>query len=127
MSASSFLIKGWSVTLVSAVFALSAAKDYLAFVFLAYFPAIAFWILDGYYLGQERLFRKLYNHIRTLEDADIDFSMDTSKLGDGRSKVTLAGTWIDGLFSWPSAIFHGVVLVSVVIATFVFTKVNGGN
>ena len=36
---------------------------------------ISFWGLDGYFLRQERLFRKLYNQIRSQEDAD--FSMDT--------------------------------------------------
>ncbi|MBX3047664.1 MAG: hypothetical protein KF885_00660 [Anaerolineales bacterium] len=114
MAASSFLIKGWSVTLVSAMFALSAvaAEEKYHFVFLAYFPSIAFWILDGYYLGQEKLFRKLYDHVRKLDDAQIDFSMDTSRLG------SIQETWFDGLFSWPGLIFHMVVLLSVIVVTF---------
>jgi len=38
---------------------------------------LVFWILDGYFLSQERLFRDLYNHVRKLKEEEIDFSMDT--------------------------------------------------
>ena len=77
MAGNSFLIKGWSVTLVSALFALAAAGTNPLFVFLAYFPAFAFWALDAYFLRQERLFRKLHDHVRGLPDAAIDFSINT--------------------------------------------------
>jgi len=42
--------------------ALAAKDTRFLFVYLAYFSAIAFWGLDGYFLHQERLFRKLYDH-----------------------------------------------------------------
>ena len=49
LSTNSFLLKGWSVVLVSALFALSAADSRAAFVFLAYIPAFVFlgtgWVL----------------------------------------------------------------------------------
>src|SRR3990172_207286 len=78
MSVNSFLLKGWSVVLVSALFALAAGDPEARFVSLAYFPAVAFWILDGYFLWQERLFRTLYDRVRTMPAADVNFSMDTS-------------------------------------------------
>jgi hypothetical protein len=77
-SANSFFLKGWSVLLVSALFALAAANTKVQFVYLAYFPAFAFWILDGYFLRQERIFRALYDRVRKLKDEEIDFSLDTS-------------------------------------------------
>ena len=40
LSHNSFLLKGWSVVLVSAMFALSARDSAALFVYLAYFPAI---------------------------------------------------------------------------------------
>jgi len=57
MSYNSFLIKGWGLTLVTLVFSLqkNAADLYLAFV-----PLLSFWLLDAYFLRQERLFRRLY-------------------------------------------------------------------
>ncbi len=77
LSTNSFLLKGWSVVLISALFALSAADSRPAFVFLAYIPATVFWGLDGFFLWQEQLYRKLYDHVRILKNEDIDFSMNT--------------------------------------------------
>lgn len=109
LSANSFLLKGWSVVLVSALFALSANDANSAFVFLAYIPAIIFWGLDGYFLWQERTFRKLYDRVRIQEEADIDFSMDTSNVsdgGDGWASATLSKTLIP---------FHGVLIAAILI------------
>lgn len=41
--------------------------------------ALVFWILDGYFLSQERLCRDLYNHVRKLKEEEMDFSMDMSE------------------------------------------------
>ena len=68
LSTNSFLIKGWSVVLVSALFALSAGNSNPAFIFLAYIPVLVFWGLDGYFLWEERKFRKLYDRVRTLDE-----------------------------------------------------------
>ena len=38
-------------------------------------PVIAFWLLDAWYLRRERLFRRLFDHVRT-ENGLPDFSMD---------------------------------------------------
>ena len=111
LSTNSFLLKGWSVVLVSALFALAAADSSRYFIYLAYFPAIAFWILDGYFLWQERLFRALYDHVRSLEEADVDYSMDTSPYVDRTT------SWAGVCWSKTLVIFHGVVLLTVVIVT----------
>ena len=68
MASNSFHVKGWSVTLVVALFALAAVDDVNElFVYLAYFPTLMFWALDAYFLREERLFRKLYDHVRILD------------------------------------------------------------
>ena len=117
MANNSFLVRGWSVTLVAALFALSAKDSQVLFVYLAYFPAIAFWILDGYYLNQEWLFRGLYNKVRLMNDDQIDFSMDTSTDSEK--------SWVDALFSYTIFIFHGVIMVSIIIVMLIFLKSNG--
>jgi len=101
MANSSFLLKGWSVVLVSALFALAAKDAEISFIFTAYFPALAFWILDGYFLGQERLFRKLYDQIRLTEEDKIDFSMD-------RSSITKKYEWLKAIFSKTLLFFMGL-------------------
>ena len=87
LSTNSFLLKGWSVILVSALFALSASNSDISFIFLAYIPVAVFWWLDGYFLWEESKFRALYDHVRQLKESEIDFSMDTAGVKDQ------AGTW----------------------------------
>jgi len=113
MSVNSFLLKGWSVVLISALFALAAGDSQALFVYLAYFPAIAFWMLDAYFLRQERLFRKLYDRVRHLPETDVDFAMDTSVV-DG--EVT---AWSAVVFSKTLLLFHGTVFGSIVIVMLV--------
>ncbi len=110
LSTNSFLLKGWSVVLVSALFALAAPDSRAAFVYLAYMPAVVFWGLDGYFLWQERLYRALYDHVRSKPDAEIDFSMDTSSFRSGS-----AGGWPEAVLSRTLLAFHGVLLMAVVV------------
>lgn len=105
----SFLLKGWSVVLVSALFALAAGKANQYFIYLAYMPAIAFWILDGHSLWQERRFRALYDKVRTVNEDNIDFSMDRSEL-DNEPRW-----WPDAMLSKTLLVFHGTVMSSIVV------------
>jgi len=120
LSHNSFLLKGWSVVLVSAMFALAAKDSQLMFVYLAYFPAIAFWCLDGYFLRQEQLFRKLYDRVRVLDKDQIDFSMNTKVVED---KVD---SWLEITMSKTLSAFHGVLLVSIVLVTFISIYLKQG-
>jgi hypothetical protein len=109
LSNNSFLLKGWSVVLVSAMFALAAKDSHLSFIYLAYFPAISFWLLDAYFLWQERLFRKLYDHVREMEEQNINYSMDVSIVKEE------VATWPSVAFSKTIIAFHGVVILTVII------------
>jgi hypothetical protein len=62
LAGNSFLIKGWTLTLVSAVlgFALKDANN-LHLAYFAVLPTFVFWGLDGYYLALEIEMRGLYN------------------------------------------------------------------
>ena len=113
MSVNSFLLKGWSVVLISALFALAAGDSEALFVYIAYFPAIAFWMLDAYFLRQERLFRKLYDRVRHLDETDVDFAMDTSVV-DGE-----VAAWSAFVFFKTLLLFHGTVFGSIVIVMLV--------
>src|SRR5690242_5631115 len=73
MAGNSFLLKGWTVTLVSALLALGAKDADRRFVTVALLPTMIFWTLDGYFLFQERLYRSLYDHVRSLSPERIDY------------------------------------------------------
>lgn len=63
MGNNSFLIKGWTVTLLAAIFALEATANNNKFIFIGLISTAIFWFLDSYYLKQEKLYRELYNNI----------------------------------------------------------------
>jgi hypothetical protein len=80
MSTNSFLLKGWTVTLVAALFAFGAKEADRAFVVIAWVPVLIFAGLDAYFLWRERLFRHLHTKVAARpDDAASDFSMDTSE------------------------------------------------
>jgi hypothetical protein len=58
----SFVIKGWSVTIVTATFAFlnTQNKGPSELALLALAPTAIFWFLDAYYLRQERMYRQLF-------------------------------------------------------------------
>lgn len=63
MNSNSFAIKGWMVTIVSALLALYANSNNEIFMFIAIVPTSIFWLLDAFYLAQERRFRCLYDDV----------------------------------------------------------------
>lgn len=80
MAGNSFMLKGWAVTLVAGIFALSD-KDTSKVTFLLIFvPTLGFWFLDTYYLMEEHLYRILYSTVRQKDNETIDFDMDTSQI-----------------------------------------------
>ena len=54
----SFLLKSWSMTILVAAMVLIARENLQNqyFVLVLLLPVVGFWILDGYFLWQERLF-----------------------------------------------------------------------
>jgi hypothetical protein len=119
MAGNSFLLKGWSVTLTSALFALAAKDANPLFVYLAYFPCATFWALDGYFLRQERLYRMLFAAAAASPSGDPGFSMSTA-LYD-----TTVHSWLGTTFSLTLRLFHGTVFA--VIAAIMFFTLNLGS
>lgn len=116
MASNSFLLKGWCVTLVSALFALAAQDSHTEFIWLAFFPVIMFWILDAYFLRQERLFRKKYDNVSSQTETEIDFSMNTSPF------TNQVDSWIRTAFSWTLFIFYGTIMLAIATVILIVTK-----
>lgn len=80
MNTNSFQIKGWTISLVSALLALYINSSKVAYIFIALIPVIILWILDSYYLQQERRFRALYNDVVNDETDNMKrFTMSIDK------------------------------------------------
>jgi uncharacterized membrane protein len=109
MANTSFIIKGWAITVVSAILGFSLVTSSCLFGLIAIIPNIIFWLLDSYYLWQEKLFRKLYDQIRVQTKNDLCFSMDTSSC----KKITMS--WFRTMFTCTEWIVYISMLIFILV------------
>lgn len=114
----SVLLKGWSMTVIVATMILIARYDVQnpCIVLAVMFPVLGFWILDGYFLWQERLFRQVYDEVRG--QSDTDFKMDVMKHRD-KPKCS----WWSAVFSVTLVVFYAVEFVFI-LATFAILQME---
>ena len=106
MAQNTFYIKGWSITVVGAFLTFYDKNKTPHFV--GYFFVVilgTFWISSGYFLNQERLYRKLYDHVRIIAESNIDFSMDTSLIINKKRDL------LDAMFSFSQFIFFAPLIL----------------
>lgn len=112
MATNAFVLKGWSVTLAAALFALAAKDSNAKLAWVALLPAVAFWSLDAFYLRQERLYRCLYNRVRLEAGTNDPFTLDT----------TCCEAQVPALLQTGLAMsvvgIHGVIVLAVVLVMF---------
>ncbi|MFE9028848.1 hypothetical protein ACFYOA_21740 [Streptomyces iakyrus] len=102
----SFLIKGWCITLSGVLVAVADRSPGRATIPVALALAVGFWLLDGYYLRQERLFRALYEKVvGDRDDPPPPFTMDAERYGGTVS-------WSAVLLSRPMLFCYGVLAVA---------------
>ena len=114
MAGNSFLLKGWAVTLIAGIFALSSNDTDKVYFLVAYIPILVFWGLDSYYLCQERKYRKLYDYVRIKDNAQVDFSMNTSLSDIQDEKVTYLNCVFSVTELWfyfPLALLSAVIII----------------
>lgn len=114
MGSNSFQLKGWAVTLVSIIGALSSRETDRRFFLLTFIPLIAFWGIDSFYLQLERKYKELYKQVRNKKESEIDFDMDTSSI---TTKGTKIGYWRCA-FSNTEFYFYGSILLAVIVLAF---------
>jgi hypothetical protein len=117
MGANSFYLKGWSVALVVGIFTLSAKDSDHRYILLAYFPVFMFWVLDAYFLRQERLFRKLYDAVSQNVISRPNLSMSVKEFEDQVSCVSITA------LSKTLISFHGVIALVVLVVMFQLKRV----
>lgn len=106
----SFLLKGWTVTIVAALFAFIPKDAALRPILAVYALIFIFWMLDSYYLWQERLFRALYDHVRKLKESEIDFDMNVK-----RFSKEINCSWWDIAISKTFLLFYFSLMIFTVI------------
>ncbi len=67
MANNSFLLKGWMITIIVGILALThdtlVTDDVKYLSLILFLPLFAFWYLDAFFLHKEKCFRKLYDWV----------------------------------------------------------------
>lgn len=114
MANNSFMLKGWAVTLITGIFILSDIEADKLFFMVAYLPVVVFWLLDSYYLCQERSFRKLYNSVCEKENNNIDFLINPSKC-NFKEYLKCVTSFTELCFYMPLALVCAIIMIIVLI------------
>lgn len=113
LNANSFIIKGWSISLIAAIFILSQKESKMSFLAFATIPILAFWIMDSIFLSNERKFRYIYNQVRILDEDNITFEMNIGSINIEETK-----RW--NCFKSDTLLyFHGTLFILLVVFSFV--------
>jgi len=114
MANNSFLLKGWMITIIVAVLALTKDTlvtndaNYLSIILML--PLFGFWYLDAYFLHREKCYRKLYNWVianRKTSDEHL-YSLDHK-----RFKNEINSIW-GIMWSGTLRIFYGITALLLV-------------
>ncbi|MCI0144158.1 hypothetical protein KNN17_21655 [Arthrobacter bambusae] len=113
LAGNSFLMKGWALTVSSALLGLAVSQSKPLMALIAAMPALAFWIQDTYFLRQERAFRAMFDDIAAKEISGFEIRPAPYAK---RQRWRLA--WSISL----SGFYGSIIVVSVLVwATFALT------
>jgi len=119
MAQNSFMIKGWTITLVVASLLLKGSRYQGA---VAAIPLLMFWVLDAYFLWQERMYRKLFEWVvnNRLRTRDYLFDMNTCRFKKNVQPIYRI------MFSTTLGLFYGSIAVLTVTYVLVMLRLTRG-
>jgi len=110
MAHNSFLIKGWTITLVVVILLLKENKYY------TFIPILVFWFLDAYFLRLERLYRRLYNWVKDNRLKTEDFLFDLNYKRFEKEEQSMLRI----MFSITLILFYGSIFILTLIYVIFF-------
>ena len=84
MSTNSFIVKGWTIKLIFALFVLAQKDSNTTYAIITYIEVPIFWYLNAFFLFQERRYRSLYEDVRLKDENSIDFSIEAKSCKTGK-------------------------------------------
>jgi len=119
MASNSFLIKGWTITLVVVTLLLKGSR-YQAFI--SFIPLMVFWYLDAYFLRQERMYRKLYEWViaNRLGTDECLFDLNAKKFE--KDVKSILKTMFSKTLGW----FYGMLFLLVLAYSLLLLINKGG-
>lgn len=117
MAKNSFQLKGWAMTLVAFVGTLSAKDSDKRFFLLAFIPIIVFWLLDSFYVQQERRYKALYREVTETSEDKINFNLNTRKVKYTNEEAERI-CFCRCMFSFSEVLFYGALAGTLLLLVF---------
>ena len=111
LSNTSFILKGWAVSLVAGLMALAANGSNSDYVLIAYIPIAVFWFLDAYFLMMERQYRDLFR-----KNTDLSQELQHFTICRKKGNISLYGK---ALFSLTMLLTYIPLIVATLYVMFV--------
>lgn len=124
MANNSFLLKGWTISIIAVVLALAEkALNPIVLSVILIIPIISFWYLDSFFLRTERMYRKMYEWVlekRKNNDNSYQYDLNPKRFEkdvESTKKIMWSKTlrWFYGI---PMLITIGIVVYRIIIAVF---------
>ena len=118
MANNSFLLKGWTITIIVAVLALTkdtlVTNDVTYFSLILLIPLVVFWYLDAFFLHKERCYIKLYDWVieNRLKTEEFQYNLNYRRF-EKKVDSILKIMWSDTLLT-----FYGItalILIGITI------------
>ena len=111
MAKNSFMLKGWTISLIAVVLALTADRLDPLFLFCSIFvPVLCFWYLDAFFLRTEKMYRKMYEWVlkaRKEENLEYQYDLNPNRFKDKVESQCRV------MFSKTLRVFYGVPLLVI--------------
>lgn len=123
MANNSFLLKGWAISIVAVVLALSEDRTNPVFLIIAVLiPLLCFWYLDTFFLHTEKKYRAMYKWVleqRKQDNEEFQYDLNPHRFDKNQD----VGTFCKTFFSITLRIYFGIpVLVCFVVIGCQFLK-----
>ncbi|MBF1034049.1 MAG: hypothetical protein HXL11_01345 [Candidatus Nanosynbacter sp.] len=111
LSSNTFLFKGWSITIIVAVFTAIVTTQNYNLVWLNLGAVLIFWLIDAYYLMLEQAYRKLYNEVTDTDVEKIDYKMSVKQFVG-------FSAWLAAFRRPVLLMFYGAILAVIIYIIF---------
>jgi hypothetical protein len=113
MANNSFLLKGWLISIVAVVLALSEKfPNLLLLGIILIIPLLSFWYLDAFFLRAEKMYREMYKWVlenRRLKNKEFEYDLNPKRF---ENKVD---SLLKIMFSKTLRTFYGIPLLFNVV------------
>lgn len=119
MASNSFLLKGWTISIIAVVLALAEKTLNPALLSaILLIPIISFWYLDSFFLRIERMYRKMYEWVlekRKVNDDAFQYDLNPRRFEDQVDSIwkIMCSTTLKWFYGIPSLITIAVIAFRV--------------